>query len=234
MASQEGIHLFWGYKEETFRDFGALPPEPLNLPYSKRSMDSPFFSGDFSTVWRAIEAGYTVKPSDCPPMRFTAKYGYAIRCPGAVTIRRLPQRLNCRVFEEDKARYGIAEVGGGKWPCSDSGFIASWIAGSEFVKIQTGIDFFFPASCCLYQGPLPNRTLFDYKKIEIMAGIEYAKGNRSRVLHDRSYGIANLNVIIRLPPLGETLHIDRGQLLSWVFPVPLKKSISLKQIEPKY
>lgn len=225
--------LYWDYENAECLAAGAIPPESLALPYGKQSRNSPFTSKDYVTIWRAIESGYLTQPGDCPPIRLIANYGFSVRCPGKVFMRRLPERIRLRKFESDRALFGVAEIGGDHWPKSDSGFIASWIAGSEFVKIQTGIRIFFPAEHYLYQGPLPNVVLFQESSLDIMAGIEYAAEKRMTEINGRQYGVANLNTIARLPTVGNTVNLKRGDLLSWFFVVSTKKSLFLKQLDLK-
>jgi hypothetical protein len=211
--------LLWSYETAACESAGALPPESMRLHYGERDPQSPYSSRDYATIWRAIENGYQVKPSDCPPIRLIARYGVIVRCPGTVVLRRLERRASVREFEPGCARFGIAEVAGDTWPVGDSGFVASWIAGSEFVKIQTGIVMFFPKRYCLYQGPLPNRTLIRDADAEVMAGVEYAVPSRIRTIDARRYGVADMNVIVRLPPAGTELRLPRGAALAWVCPL---------------
>jgi hypothetical protein len=222
--------LYWDYANAECRAVGALPPEPLVLPYGEQPSNSPFISKDYTKIWRAIESGYVTQPSDCPPVRLISHYGFLVRCPGKVFIRRLSETMRFRKFESGRAMFGITEVGGDRWPEGDSGFIASWIAGSEFVKIQTGILIFFPTRYYLYQGPLPNTTLLKQSNIDVMAGLEYATNKRMTEINSQQYGVANLNIIIQLPNLGETINLNPGDLLAWFFVVPAKGAVRLKHL----
>lgn len=222
--------LYWSYEAEACRAAGALPPERMQLPYGVRDRASPFGTRDYATIWRAIERGYEVKPGDCPPVRLISRYGVVVRCPGRVRARRLPERSATRSFSEEHARFGIIEVGGDAWPVGDSGFVASWIAGSEFIKVQTGIGIHFPADGYLYQGPIPNRGLVDDSPVEVMAGMEYVNDNRVREIAGRRYGLAHMNVIVRLPPADRVLELSRGTPLAWVFPVHASSQVQLSAL----
>lgn len=222
--------LYWDYETPESRTAGAIAPERLSLAYGERAPDSPYADKSYASRWRAIEEGYVTQPGDCPPVRLIAHYGYAVRCPGKVRLRRLEQRLGSRDFKLDCARFGIAEVGGDIWPQSDSGFIASWIAGSEFVKIQTGIVVYFRADHYLYQGPLPNTALSNLLNVEVMAGLEQAVESRRVNINGNQYGYAQLNIIVRLPPVGSMCEIETGDLLAWFFPVPGTNSITLERM----
>jgi hypothetical protein len=223
--------LYWDYENAECRAAGAIPPKPLVLPYGKQSSNSPFISRDYTKIWRAIESGYKTEPSDCPPIRLIAHYGFSVSCPGKVFIRRLPEEMRFRNFQSERAMFGIVEVGGDPWPKSDSGFIASWIAGSEFVKIQTGILIFFPTGYYLYQGPLPNTILLEQPNINVMAGLEYATPKRMTEINGKQYGVVNLNIIVRLPALEKTVSLNPGELLAWFFVVPTKGAFRFKHLD---
>jgi len=225
------IRLYWSFESEAARDAGAIPPEALQMPYGKRSADSPFRSREFESRWRALEAGYRVQPADCPPVRAIAGYGLGVRCPGLVQYARRREWADERAIDDERAAFGIVEVRGDRWPGTDSGFIASWIAGSEFVKIHSGILVHFPQDMFLYQGPLPNAALID-APCQVMAGLEYAVSSTSIAIDGVMHGSASLNVIARLPPGGVEVRIDKGQLIGWAFAVPKSQSLLRKPIDP--
>lgn len=212
------MKLYWSFEGAECAAAGAIPPEPMSLAYGRRAKDSPFRSQNYRQRWRAIEAGYRVVPSDCPPVRLIAGYGLLVRCPGEVRIQRSAEPRPERIYDGDRAAYGLAELGGTPWPVGDSGFVASWISGSEFAKIQTGIRIHFPAHMHLYQGPLPNETLLEGHRPEVMAGLEYASAANLEHIGGIAYGVATLNVIVRLSQKPMVLH--REEALAWVFPVP--------------
>ncbi len=212
--------LHWDYESELHEQAGALPPLRMDLDYGRQAAVSPFRDRDYTARWRAVERGYRVEPADCPPIRFTSRYGVCVRCPAAVWFRRAAEPRDERVFEDDWAGYGLAEIGGASWPRSDSGFVASWIAGSEYVKLQTGLRVFYPADGCLFQGPLPNPQLLDGPAAEIMTAIEPPSRSRRVGVGGRECGVADLNLICRLPPAGEMVTLAAGTPIAWVFAVP--------------
>lgn len=218
--------LFWDYESHEFAEAGALEPVSLQLPYSIQPSHSPFRTRDYPSIWRAIEAGYVVQPSDCPPVRAIGMYGYVVRCPGEVILRRAQSRHTERRFTEKWSAFGFAEIGGALWPKSDSLRVASWIAGSEFVKIQTGVRIYFPASMWLYQGPLPNQELLP-RSYEVMAGMEYPARSRTKTRGREAYAHASMNVIVRLPHGTEDVVIGRGESICWLFPVQPRGAMAL-------
>jgi len=218
------VDLFWAYENASVRDAGAFPPEPLDLAYG--APDGP----PVRDLQRAAALGRPVTPADCGPIRVISRYGFVVRCPRSTVLRRAKHPANERVFTASNASYGHAEVGGDPWPAGDSGFVASWISGSEYVKIQTGVMIFFPFDMYLYQGPLPNPQLLDHVTAEVMAGLEYPSKDRVWSQDGSSYAWSSINVIVRLPAPGRTLRIDAGAPLVWVFPVLSRAAVHISRM----
>lgn len=216
--------LFWAFENSAVRDAGALPPVHLELDYGLRH------GSPLRNLQRAAAPGRPVTPADCGPVRVIARYGFAVRCPGRVILRRSEHRRTERLHTPEVAAFGLAEIRGDRWPVGDSGFVASWISGSEYVKIQTGVLFFFPREMYLYQGPLPNAQLVDGLSVEVMAGLEYASKDRLWPDQDGCLGWASINVIARLPALGRTVELAAGAPLCWVFPVSARSALCLGKL----
>lgn len=212
--------MYWAFDNPTSREAGAYPPEPLNLAYGRRAEGGEKLRG--TELQRAYTAtGRPVDPSDCGPIRVISSFGHTARAPGRVVIERAEPPYRWRDFQDGHSAYGAVRVSGDKWHGTESGFVASWLAGSEYAKISTGILVFFPKGHLLYQGPLPNRQLIAADaapgELEVMAGLEYFSPERSREIDGRIHGMAALNVIARVPPTGKTIDIPRGQTLGWFY-----------------
>jgi hypothetical protein len=218
------VDLFWAYENARVRDAGALPPEPLDLAYGSPDGPPP------QDLQRAAALGRPVTPADCGPVRVISRYGFAVRCPRRTVLRRAARPVRERIFTDSTASYGHVEVCGDPWPTGDSGFVASWISGSEYVKLQTGVMIFFPSDMYLYQGPLPNSQLLDNATADVMAGLEYPGKERLRAYEGGSLAWSSINVIARLPPLGCELRIDAGDPLAWVFPVPSRTAVRMTRM----
>jgi hypothetical protein len=218
------VDLFWAYENARVRDAGTFPPEPLDLAYGTPA------APPAQDLQRAAAVGRPVKPADCGPIRVISRYGFLVRCPGRTILRRATHPVGERIFTDTNASYGHAEVGGAPWPIGDSGFVASWISGSEYVKIQTGVMVFFPPDMYLYQGPLPNVQLLDCASADVMAGLEYPSKDRVWTHDGDSLAWSSINVIVRLPPLGRTLSIDAGTPLAWLFPVPSRTAVHMARM----
>ncbi len=135
-----------------------------------------------------------------------------------------------RFLSAERATFGFAEIGGDAWPVGDTGFIASWISGSEYVKIQTGVLLFFPRDMHLYQGPLPNAQLVDGSGLDVMAGLEYSTKDRLWPHEGTNLGWSSINVIVRLPPVGQTVEVAAGDPLCWAFLVPGRSALRLSKL----
>lgn len=197
----------------------ALAPAPACLPFGEQPPSSPFRQRSFTGRWRAVEHGYRTRPGDCPPVRALSRYGFVARCPGAVRLRRRAAPLGERLIEPGRAAFGLADLEGAPWPGSDSGLVASWILGSEFVKVHTGLEILFPRDCWLFQGPLPNQSP-GAGIPEVMAGVEPSSDARTLVLDGEPWTVTPLTIIVRLPATDRLVEIDQGQELVWFFAVP--------------
>lgn len=211
--------MYWAFDNSTSQEAGAYPPEPLHLPYGQPE------TGERRRHGTQLQRAYTVegrevRPSDCGPIRLLSRFGHIVRAPGHVTVQRETPPRKWRDFHDDSSAYGPVRVGGDIWHGTESGFVASWIAGSEYVKINTGIVVFFPKSHHLYQGPVPNRSLVHDEQIaspdlDVMAGLEYFVPARCTTIAGNPYGTAALNVIARAPQDRSVLEVRRGQVLGW-------------------
>lgn len=221
------FNLRWAFENAAARDAGAIAPSGLQslthaIATQPRSHD----------LAHDAELGRVVSPADCPPVRLVAGYGYEAACPGDVVLRRSEHHRRERHFGDRKAHFGLAEIEGDPWPHSDSGLVASWISGSEFVKVQTGILIYFSLDTYLFQGPLPNRDLEPAPGPDVMAGLEYPHADRQHQVEGGAMAYSCLNAIVRLPPLGEVTRIRRGDPLVWFYPVPKRSAGGLERHVP--
>ncbi len=211
------MKLYWRFANEAVRIAGAVPPVKLNLNYGIQSLDSPFCTKDYIARWRAIEGGAKVQPADCPPIRTISRYGFCVVSPGVVILERSEEFCRERILNSEFAIFGLCKVSGASWPGTDSNFIASWIAGSEYAKIHTGIEVLFPAGVLLYQGPIPNGILVEKIVPDVMAGLEFFNKKRSIQIDEELFGVAEMNIIVRLPQIGQRTEIPCGNPLAWFF-----------------
>ncbi|TKG66269.1 hypothetical protein [Prauserella endophytica] len=226
--------MYWAFDNIKSKDAGAYPPEPLELSYGHRPAGSDRLRG--TELQRAYTvSGREVRPADCGPVRVLSRFGHVVRAPGRITIQREEPGLKWRDFQPDSSAYGRVRVGGDPWHGTESGFVASWIAGSEYVKISTGILIYFPKGHMLYQGPIPNRQLVDdptiaSDQLDVMAGMEYFVPGRSRELDGHTYGIAALNIIARAPRGGAVVEVHKGQVIGWFHLVAPPATQTIEQL----
>lgn len=209
--------LFWTFASADFAVAGALPPEPCDFSYGRPRRESPYLSrSEYGAKWQALEAGFRVEPSDCPPMRAMARTGFLFRCPRFVEIEGQSFQAD-RQFEAGSSRHAAMRIRGESWPRSDSGYVASWIAGSVYLKIQTGILLICPRETSLLQGPIPNADL-EPASLHLRGyfAIEHFNQNRAVRLKDREYYAVEMNFIYRVPNIGEAIKIDTGTPVGWV------------------
>jgi hypothetical protein len=213
------MSLYWAYDSARSRDAGAIEPQQLSSGFGQRRDGLTGF--DLQRAYSS--SGRAVEPSDCGPVRLVARYGYAVRAPGRVVASREDQPLRWREHSATSAAFGPVRVSGDAWHGTESEFVASWIAGSEYLKISTGLLVFFPHRHVLVQGPLPNPGLssddpdWSPPPLEVMTGVEYYTPRRSRLINGAPYGMAAMNVIARIPPGESKVEFDRGQVLGWFF-----------------
>lgn len=213
----EPIKLWWAFENELVKDIGAIPPSSLDLMESKLCAHSPFRSKDRDNIQNIIkETNYKVKPSDCGPYRLISSYGFVSYAPIDFTIE-------CNENHD-------AIINSAKWPYSENGFVAVPIAGSDYIKINTGIMVFFPKHYYLYQGPIPNAINTHPR---VMAGLEYTKTDKTYDIENTLCGLANINIVIEKPSAGSLLKITKGKSLGWFFPLPKRNELSLNYIGDK-
>jgi hypothetical protein len=221
--------VYWAFDSPRSRAQGAFPPEPLGLAYgsaepgSERLRDT-----DLQRAWAV--SGRDVRPADCGPVRLLSRFGHVVRTPGRFVVAREDPPLRWRDFADGSSAYGRVRVSGDAWHGTESGFVASWIPGSEFVKISTGVLVLFPCDHLLYQGPLPNRALVTDQdvappQLEVMAGLEYCVQERSRMIDGVRHGMAALNIIAR----ASAVEVPRGHVIGWFH---LVGAHTVQQLDP--
>lgn len=212
--------LFWRFRDTVSASLTRYPPEQLDLPYGKPVENSPFRTREYQVIHKGLHDGYETQPSDCPAIRAISKHGILIRNPGEVRACLLPRRLRFPVFENDWAARDFVKVSGARLADSDSGFLASWITGSRFIKIQTGIEIYYPAEYFLLQAPIPNGLFCAPSPPPgVSSGLEFSRSARCEEIGNRKYCRTDINVIVALPNQGE-LYIEEGALLQWITLVP--------------
>lgn len=210
---------------------GVEPVQPLKLSTKISKPDllngKAYISHEWREKRRLMSKGYIVQPSDCPPIRNLTKYGYQISAAGLSIIERHTTRQE-RLTLAESSTYGFYTHSGEKCAFSDSQFLSSWLANSEYIKIITGLVFFCPVGYGLYQGPIPYQTNPDF---EVLSAIEYSNSMGTYTIKKQEYFMVEANVVIK--PLSSRTLIERNSPLAVIYPVLRQTEIRLEQIDIK-
>ena len=174
---------------------------------------------------RLMAKGYVVQPSDCPPIRNLTKYGYQIFSAGLSIIEKHNERRE-RLTTNDCASCGFYTHSGDKCQISDSQFLSSWLANSEYVKVITGLVFLCPVGYGLYQGAIPYIENTHY---EVLSAIEYSNSMGTYNIAGNKYFMVEANVVIK--PLKNKIIIERNTPLAIIYPVLRPSEIMLDFID---
>lgn len=223
--------LYWTYLSPAHKAAGAMSPTTCDFPYGRFDPLSPYARRlDYVERSRAIESSYKVQPSDCPPMRAMAKTGLIFRCPSLVEAEGIQYRSD-KEFSDHSSSHGALRVSGTPWPGSDSGYAASWISGSQFMKVQTGIILICPRGLGLFQGPIPNADLIsDCLRLTGYSAIEYYSSRRRFLNMGDEYFTVEMNFIYKAPETGCRIEIKPGTPIGWALPLGLP-SFSVEQFD---
>lgn len=224
------IKLYWEFASEIIMEHGAIPPIDICLELSKPNKDSLLLNRDFISKKRKIESGYIVKPNDCPAILAINNYGLMFKCPGNLKVTLNDSYLDSRIISSEKSNHGFHEIIGEYWPKSDSEKIASWISGSLYTKIHTGIIVYFPKEYLLYQGEIPHGNERKSQDFAVWNGLESYNKDRGMKIHGVDYGIAEMNFIVS-PKLNKTtIEIKKDEPLGIAYPVLKKNKFSIEKL----
>lgn len=223
METQE-VKLYFG-ADSTF-PLDPIWPKKLETSLSKASKveGKSYFSHDWKKKRELMESGYIVQPNDCPPIRNINSYGFEFFSAGDSRVVRHDRRLPRKTLVEH-ATNGFYTHSGDKCAVSDSGFLTSWLANSEYFKIITGIVIYCPVGFGVYQGPVPYHTI---PQLSVLSAIEYGNSNGVFFIDGRKYFAVEMNLVCKLDT-GE-LQLKKGQSLGAFFPVLNPSSFRLSLV----
>ncbi len=210
-------------------DLDPVSPQKLAHRNSKLNKidGKPYISHTWRDKRRLMEQGYIIQPSDCPPIRNLTKYGYQIFASGTSVIE-THKESQARSTLDMSATNGFYTHSGEKCEITDSQFLSSWLANSEYIKIITGLVLFCPVGYGLYQGPIP---YVDNKEYEVFSGIEYSNSMGTYIINEEKYFMVEVNIIIK--PLTKKIEIERNTPLAVIYPVLRPSEIELESIDIK-
>lgn len=222
--------IFWNFNSIESKETGALPPIKTKLEFSSFKHDSIYHLESFIEKKRAIEKGYIVTPQDCPAIININNYGFLFKSPGNIKVTYKENYFTDKLFSNERTEHGHFIIEGDYWPRSDSDKILSWITGSKFFKIQTGIDVYFPINYSLYQGAIPFGEEYDKQGFNIWQGIEIFSKNRVIEINGKSYCICNINFIGTFKDGINSFEILKNDPIGIVYPVIPTRKIKLNQL----
>lgn len=179
--------MYSAYDNPTSRNTEAYPAEPLNWVYGRDTgVGKRLHDIDLQRAYTVN--GRPVRRLDCGPIRVISTFGHIVRELGRVIIERAAPPNRWRDFSDNHSTYGPVRVSGDRWHGTESGFVASWLAGSEYAKISTGIHAFLPKGHLLYQGLMLNPQLIGDDTapagLDVTAGLEYVTPDRMHAVGD--------------------------------------------------
>ncbi|MCS6286192.1 MAG: hypothetical protein H8K08_12270 [Nitrospira sp.] len=211
------VVIYWEREYST-----AFAPERLKLDFNPHR---PMLNNMTLDEQRALAAsGYKVLPDDCGPVRTVGSYGWLIRCPADVKLRRTAEgvRWQSPPIQPEERLLGYK---------SFSGTYVDLILNSGYPKLCCGIRFYYPKHVGLMMKDIPNHFYhYPERTYAIWEGIktqEYKRTpNQYEWLPDYEAFTANFLLQLHKPTT-----IRRGDPIGLVLPVMLPKQFSLEEIK---
>ena len=213
--------MFWLAKNN---DLNVIPPEKNRLEYGKVNPESPYIGTPNNSRYNVHN--YKPKISDCPPLRYTSRYGFEIRCPSDITFERVDDSDLYEISETYSIRHGI-KVSGESCSYTDSLKYGSWIKGGEYIKIVTGIIILCPINYLLMQSSIINCDFVGGKRS--VTGIEYFHSGEHIKIGEDEYFKVEINVIF--PFQDDCMIFKKGELISCVYPLLRPSEFNIKKLE---
>ena len=211
------VIIYWEREYST-----AFPPERLKLDFHPHR---PMMSNMALEEQRALAAsGYKVLPDDCGPVRTVGNYGWLIRCPVDVKLRRTASGVQWQsppILPEERLL-------GYK---SFTGMYVDLILNSGYPKLCCGVRLYYPKHVGLMMKDLPNHFYhYPDRTFSIWEGIktqEYKRTpNQYAWLSDYEAFTANFLLQLHKPTT-----IKRGDPIGVILPVLLPKQFVLQEIQ---
>jgi hypothetical protein len=203
--SEEKIVVYWEREYAT-----AFPPERLKLDFHPHH---PMLNNMTLDEQRGLAAsGYKVLPDDCGPVRTVGNYGWLIRCPADVKLRRTADGVKWQsppILPEERL-LGFKTF---------SGMYVDLILNSGYPKLCCGIRFYYPKHIGLMMKDIPNHFYhFPDRTYSVWEGIKTQEYKRTPNQYDW---------------LPDYEAFTRGDPIGLVLPVLLPKQYTLEEITPR-
>ncbi|MBX3335919.1 MAG: hypothetical protein KF876_17440 [Nitrospira sp.] len=211
------IVIYWEREYST-----AFPPERLKLDFHPHR---PMLSNMTLDEQRALAAsGYKVLPDDCGPVRTVGNYGWLIRCPADVKLRRTAEGVRWQspqILPEERL-LGYKTF---------SGMYVDLILNSGYPKLCCGVRLYYPKHVGLMMKDMPNHFYhYPERTFTVWEGIktqEYKRTpNQYAWLPDYEAFTANFLLQLHKPTT-----IKRGDPIGIILPILLPKQFVLEEIQ---
>ncbi len=211
------VVIYWEREYST-----AFPPERLKLDFNPHR---PMLNNMTLDEQRGLAAsGYKVLPDDCGPVRTVGSYGWLIRCPADIKLRRTAEGVKWQSppIEPEERLLGYK---------SFSGTYVDLILNSGYPKLCCGIRFYYPKHVGLMMKDIPNHFYhYPERTYAIWEGIKTQEYKRTPNQYDwlPDYEAFTANFLLQLH---KPTTIKRGDPIGLVLPVMLPKQFSLEEIK---
>lgn len=211
------VVIYWEREYST-----AFAPERLKLDFNPHR---PMLNNMTLDEQRALAAGgYKVVPDDCGPVRTVGSYGWVIRCPADVKLRRTAEGVKWQsppIMPEERL-LGFKTF---------SGMYVDLILNSGYPKLCCGLRFYYPKHVGLMMKDLPNPFFHvPDRTFSVWEGIKTQEYKRTPNQYDwlPDYEAFTANFLLQLH---KPTTIKRGDPIGLVLPVMLPKQFALEEIK---
>jgi hypothetical protein len=213
----EKIVVYWEREYST-----AFPPEKLKLDFNPHR---PLMSQMPREEQQQLAAdGYKVLPDDCSAVRLVGNYGWLIRSPADVKIRRAPKGFTWQsppiLPEERLLIYKTF-----------SGMYVDGLLTSDYPKLCCGLRFYYPKHVAIMMKDLPNA--FHHNPNRTFCVWEGIKAHEYTITENAydflpDYHVFTTNFLLNL---FKPTTIKRGDPIGLVVPVLLPKQFALEELK---
>jgi hypothetical protein len=209
--------IYWEREYST-----ALPPERLKLEFHPHR---PLMSQMSLNEQRALASGgYRVMPDDCSAVRVVGQYGFLVRSPADIKIRRTADGVKWQSpsIQPEERLLGYKTY---------SGTYVDTILNSGYPKLCCGLRFYYPKHLAMMMKDVPNPFFhFPNRTFSIWEGIKTHEYATTPNIYDFLSGYEAFTANFLLQLIKPTV-IKRGDPIGIVLPVLLPKQFALKELQ---
>ncbi len=216
-ADGEQATIYWEREYST-----ALAPERLKLDFHPHR---PLMSQMSLPQQRDLAAsGYKVLPDDCSAVRVVGQYGFLVRCPADIKLRRTADGVKWQspMIQPDERLLGYKTY---------SGTYVDTILNSGYPKLCCGLRFYYPKHLGMMMKDVPNPFFhFPNRTFFLWEGIKTHEYATTPNVYDFLPGYEAFTANFLLQLLKPTT-LKRGDPIGIVLPVLLPKQFTLQELK---